>query len=121
MAAGFTADGQPSRPYSSPEQVPAGAEFRSREFATGTTGDPGSAASSLNEDSARYNLLTPKQFTPTSVLQPITKNPGGNGMSAADASRRLADGTPLGSVNGTSASSFEPAAMLRLAGQQDAI
>jgi hypothetical protein len=59
----------------------------------------------------------PGGFRPTSVLQPIMRNPGGNGMSAADAARRLPIGQYLGSVNGTSADSFEPSAMMRLSGQ----
>jgi hypothetical protein len=116
-AAGFTATGQPLRPYSSPDQLD-GATPRSTEFATGQVGDPGNAASSLNQDSQRWNLSA--QFRPTSVLQPVMRNPGGLGMSAGDASRRLADGTYMGSVNGTSISSFEPAAMLRLTTGQDA-
>lgn len=89
---------------------------RSAEFGTGMVGDPGSAASSLNADSARQNAMVPHSFQSQSVLQSRMQNPGGNGMSAGDASRRLADGTPLGSVNGTSESSFEPSAMLRLQG-----
>jgi hypothetical protein len=47
----------------------------------------------------------------------MTRNPGGNGMSASDAARRTIDGQYLGSVNGSSASSFEPAAYLRLTGE----
>lgn len=101
------------RPYASPESLDGNAP-RSAEFATGQAGDPGNAASSLNQDSQRWNLSP--QFRPTSVLQPVGKNPGGNGLSAGDAARRWADGTSMGSVNATSVSSFEPSAMLRLSG-----
>jgi hypothetical protein len=52
---------------------------------------------------------------PTSVLQPLA--PSANGYSAGDAARRTIDGTYLGSVNGTSESSFAPSAWLRLSGQ----
>jgi hypothetical protein len=99
-----------------------GAAGRTGEFAAGTTGDPDSAASSMNQDpglnlsSIQFNAQVPKGAVPTSVLVPIEKNPGNLGMSAADASRRTLDGTYLGSVNGTSASSFVPAAMRRLSG-----
>src|SRR6266516_4252871 len=76
----------------------------------------------------RFNAMVPHQFgqfaqvspagyRPSSVLTPFGRNPGGNGMSEGDASRRWADGTPMGTLNGTSQSSFEPAAMLRAAGQ----
>jgi hypothetical protein len=116
--AGLTSTGQPVRPYSSAQQVPAGAAFRSQEFATGIAGDPGNAASSLNQQSARWNNLTPAQFGPHSVLQQMAPSP--NGESAADASRRLLDGTQLASPNGQSMSSYNASLPLRLAGQ-DAI
>jgi hypothetical protein len=95
-----------------------GAAGRNDQFTTGVVGDPGSAAGVQSEiaDADKFNAMVPHQFEPHSVLTPIMKNPGGNGMSAGDAARRTFDGTYLGSVNGTSASSFEPAAMLRLTG-----
>jgi hypothetical protein len=114
--------GLPSRPYSSINQL-GGASPRSQEFATGINGDPDSAATAttrastgLTADSLQFNSMVPHGYQPTSVLQPIMKNPGGNGMSAGDAAHRLADGTFLGTGNGMSESSFEPAAMLRLSG-----
>lgn len=63
---------------------------------------------SLNADSARFQANVPRSFMPSSVLTPLnySNNPGGNGMSADMAARRFADGTPMGSVNGTSESSF---------------
>jgi hypothetical protein len=93
-----------------------GATGRTAQFTTGITGDPGSAAGVQSEiaDTDRFNAMVPHQFRPSSVLTPIMKNPGGLGMSTGDAARRTADGTYLGSVNGTSASSFEPSALLRL-------
>ena len=72
---------------------------------------PGSE--SLTQASARWNSQVPTSYRPSSILTPIMKR-SLNGM-AAD-TRRWADGTPMGSVNGTSESSFEPAAMLRLSG-----
>jgi hypothetical protein len=122
MATGFTADGQPSRPYSGPGQL-GGNSPRSVAFATGQAGDPGHAATSLGQDpgltmnSMQFNGQVPTGVRPTSVLQPLMRNPGGNGMSAGDAARRLPTGQYLGSVNGTSADSFEPSAMMRLTGQ----
>jgi hypothetical protein len=111
--ADITADGQPARPYAGPDAT-GGNAGRTGEFSTGITGAtvvPGSE--SLTAASARYNAQVPTQYRPTSVLQPIMRR-SANGMSAD--TRRWADGTPMGSVNGTSESSFEPAAMLRLSG-----
>jgi hypothetical protein len=113
--AGFTSDATPSRPYSGPDMT-GGNSSRSASFALGQAGDPGNAATSLNQDSKQWN--PPAGLRPTSVLQPIMRNPGGNGMSADDAARRLPTGEYMGSVNGTSASSFEPSAMMRLTGHQ---
>ena len=107
------ASGQPARPYSAPDQL-GGATPRTAEMITGFRGDPDNAATSLNQDSQRWNLSA--QFRPTSVLQPLMKNPGGNGMSSSDAARRLPTGEYLGSINATSANSFEPAAMMHLTG-----
>ena len=114
--AGFTNAGTPSRPYSGPDMT-GGNEGRTASFSAGTAPvDPGNAATSLGQDAERWN--PPAGFRPTSVLQPIMKNPGGNGLSAADSARRLPTGEYMGSVNGTSASSFEPSAMMRLTGHQ---
>jgi hypothetical protein len=104
-----------------------GAAGRSGHFATGVTGDQGNTGTSLSQDAGlnlnaqQFMAQVPHGVQPTSVLQPLARNPGGNGMSAGDAARRLVDGTYLGSVNGTSADSFEPAAMLRLTTGQDSI
>jgi hypothetical protein len=101
-----------------------GAPGRSLELARGAFGDPaGQAPGSSGEDSgltlsaAQFNRQASGGARPTSVLQPLSSNPGGNGMSAGDAARRTIDGQYLGSVNGTSESSFEPAAYLRLTSQ----
>jgi hypothetical protein len=103
------------RPYATPQKLYGNAP-RTPEFNTGITGDPGTAEASLDADADRFNNLSPHQFVPTSVLQPIESNPGGNGMSAGDAARRTITGEYMGSVNGMSASSFQPAAMLRMSG-----
>ena len=119
MASGF---GQ--RPYSEPGAT-LGNAGRTGQFNTGQTGeqDPGNIASVLSAAPDPSLVSRSLQFNsqvtgarPTSVLQPLMRNPGGNGMSAADAARRTVTGQYLGSVNGTSQSSFEPAAMLRLSG-----
>ena len=111
--AGFTADGQPARPYASPDAT-GGNAGRTGEFSTGITGTPVvPGAESLTIASARYNAQVPSQYRPTSILQPIMRR-SANGMSAD--TRRWADGTPMGSLNGVSESSFEPPAMLRLSG-----
>ncbi len=110
------------RPYGGSPGSTAG-ESRSNSFSTGAAPvDPGNSAGVQSEvyNSEQYNALVPHQWRPTSVLQNPMTNPGGNGMSAADAARRTINGTYLGSIDGTSASSFEPAAMLRLTTGQDA-
>lgn len=106
-----------------------GAAGRTGEFSTGTTGeqDPGNVATAagqdphLNLNGQQFNDQVPAGVRPTSVLQPLMRNPGGLGMSAGDAARRTITGQYLGSVNATSVSSFEPSAMLKLAAGQDAI
>jgi hypothetical protein len=119
-----TSDGLPTRPYSAPDQLGGNAP-RSAEMFKGANGDPGSIASvqtqpagiHMSMNAQQFNAQVPRGVRPTSVLQSIESNPGGLGMSAADAARRTVTGQYLGSVNGTSQSSFEPAAMLRLSGQ----
>lgn len=111
--------GQPGRPYSGPDQLGGNAP-RSAEFVTGAnrTGDPATAVgqdSGLSLNAQQFQAQV-GGYRPSSVLTPIGKNPGGLGMSAADAGRRWADGTPMGTLNGTSESSFEPAALLRQSG-----
>jgi hypothetical protein len=123
---GITRDPSASaRPYAAPDQNAP----RVQEFSTGQQGetDPARTASIRNQDpglnlnSQQFNAQVPTRVRPTSVLQPLAKNPGGNAMSAGDAARRTVDGTYLGSVNATSLSSFEPSAMLKLATGQDSI
>lgn len=125
----LTDEGLPTRPYATPDQL-GGATPRGQEFDTGRAGetDPGRTASIRNNQdpglslsSQQFRAQVPVGVRPTSVLQPIMRNPGGNGMSAGDAARRMVDGTYLGSINATSASSFKPSAMLRLATGQDSI
>jgi hypothetical protein len=121
-----TADdmGQPGRPYSGPDQLGGNAP-RGEQFRTGAnqTGDIATATArpdaGLTDDSLQFRAMTPKGYRPSSVLTPIgsNNNPGGLGMSAGDAAKRLPDGTFLGPGNGMAASSFEPSALLKLAGQ----
>ena len=118
------ANSSPPRPYASPDQVPAGAEFRSDAFRTGAN-QAGDVATSVGQDPGL--VVNQQQFQaqvggyrPSSVLTPIGRNPGGLGMSAADAARRTFDGTYLGSINGQAESSFEPSVMLRLSAGLDA-
>ena len=118
----MTAYNSPGRPYSGPDQL-GGNAGRSQQLQVGATGDPDSAATAtarpnvgLTADSLQWRAQTPTGYRPSSILTPIGRNPGGNGMSAGDAARRWADGTPMGSVLGTSESSFEPAALLRQSG-----
>ena len=118
MASGFTADGMPTRPYSAPEQVPAGAAPRSAEFTTGQVGDPGNTASvsSLIQDADKFNALVPRQFEQHSVLQ--TAMPSPDGMAAADYSRMLPGlSKPLPSPNGSSQDSYQKSLLMRLSGQ----
>ena len=116
--------GQPGRPYGSPDDLAAHAS-RSQQMQLGAAGDPDNIATAtarpdagLTADRLRqWRAMTPKGYTPGAlILTPIGRNPGGNGMSAADASRRWADGSYMGSPIGTSESSFEPAALLRMTG-----
>jgi hypothetical protein len=104
----------------------AGVGSRLDGFSTGVRGDASSAAGVGSEiaNSARYNAMVPRQVgsagltvRPTSVLQSLSTNPGGLGMSAGDSARRMYNGQYLGSVVGTSESSFEPSALLRMSGQ----
>jgi hypothetical protein len=94
-------------------------------FQTGISGEtnPENTASvfNLSRDSARFNSLVPHQFTPQSTLLAIQRNPGGNGMSAGQAARRWADGSPMGNPNGIAEDSFQKAALLRMAGQDSGI
>lgn len=112
----LTDDGSPTRPYASPEQVPAGAEFRSHAFRTGVLGDPTNAASSLNADSQRWRNLTPAQFERTSLLEPMLSGP--NGISESDYQQRALPGNYLlPTQNGQSASSWSASNYLRMTGQ----
>jgi hypothetical protein len=117
--AGFTASNGPARPYSTHQL--GGNTPRSAEFATGTTGDPGSAvtmttraSTGLTEDSLQFNAMVPGGVKPASVLQPL--RPSMNGMSAADYRRVLPGGYTLPTANGQSTSSYEASLPLRLSG-----
>jgi hypothetical protein len=120
MATGFTVDGQPSRPYSSPDQL-GGATPRTGQFTIGHQGDPDSAATAttrastgLTADSLQFNSMVPHGVRPTSVLQPL--RPSMNGQSASDYQRVLPGGYVLPTQNGQSASSYEASLPLRLSG-----
>jgi hypothetical protein len=103
------------RPCADPGQLGGNAP-RSAQFTLGQVGDPGSAATSLNQASERQNLLTAQQFgKPTSVLQQV--RPSMNAESAQDYSRVLPGGYTLPSQNGQSASSWEASNYLRMQGQ----
>jgi hypothetical protein len=122
MAAAF---GQ--RPYSEPGAT-LGNSGRTAQFSTGQTGDPGNIAASASQDpglnlnSAQFNgQVSAGVGRPTSVLQNVMPNPGGNGMSAGQAARRFADGTPIGNPNGIAADQLERAALLRMTGQDTGI
>lgn len=113
---GFTSSGGPVRAYGDPGQLDGNAP-RSAEFATGQTGDdPGNAATSLNQDAAKWNLA-PQQFgyRPTSVLEQV--RPSMNAESAQDYARVLPGGYTLPTQNGQSASSWETSNLLRMQGQ----
>lgn len=76
---------------------------RNAEFSGGMQGN-GPVASSLAVDSANYNALVPKGMTISSVLQNYLSSP--NGMSAADAGRRLPGGRMMPTPNGSSSSTY---------------
>lgn len=111
--------GLPDGPMAGPPRVPPGAASRTGELATGITGDPGNAASSLNETAARWNSLSPHQFRPTSVLQQMM--PSADGMSEQDARRRLLGGAMLPTANGNApgSSTYEASNLLRLSGADE--
>ena len=119
--AGFTADGQSSRPYSAPDQL-GGATPRFQEFTTGIQGDSDSAATAttrastgLTADSLQFNSMVPVGVKPTSVLQPL--RPSLNARSASDYQRVLPGGYVLPTQNGQSESSWETSNYLRMQGQ----
>ncbi len=121
MATGFTEDGQPVRPYSSPDQL-GGATPRSQELQRGIQGDPDSAATAttrastgLTEDSLQFNAMVPHGVKPTSVLQPL--RPAMNARSVSDYRRVLPGGYTLPTQNGQSESSWEASSYLRMQGE----
>jgi hypothetical protein len=90
---------------------------RTASFNDGQFGVPGSAASSLNENSAVLNSqVAGVAYRPHSVLQAL---PGmsPNGMSAEDAGRKLPGGFQLPSLNGSSTDSYQAAQMMRMMGR----
>jgi hypothetical protein len=114
---GFTADGGPVRPYADQSQL-GGNAGRTGQMNLGIQGDPNSAATSLNQQSARFNNLTPAQFTPTSVLQQV--RPSMNAESAQDYARVLPGGYTLPTQNGQSQSSWSASNILRMQQGEDA-
>lgn len=91
---------------------------RTASFGYGMNGTPGSVASSLNADSARFNDLVGREMlTPHSVLQGL---PGmsGNGKSAEDAQRTLPGGYTLPSSNGISSGTYDAAMRLHMLGSR---
>jgi hypothetical protein len=113
-ASGMTSSGQPSRPYSSPEQVPAGPAPRSAEFdrAGRRPGQP-AKLSSLIKDADKFSTRCPS--VRARVLQ--TAMPSANGMAAADYQRVLPGlSRPLPSPNGSSADSYQKSLIMRLSG-----
>jgi hypothetical protein len=121
------------------------APARSADFSTGINGDPSAAAgvnapvyraddfennvprqpfpsmTSEQAAGARFNAQVPRTWRPSSVLQPLMTNQLGLGYSAGDNARRMWNGKYLGSINGVAENSFEPAALLKMSGQDDGI
>lgn len=99
----------------------AGTPGRTESFGQGVNGTPGQVQSSLNEDSAVFNQkVAGSAYNAHSVLQPLQSNPGGNGMSAQDASeKRDMLGNYMGSGNGTSADQYQQTSMLRMQGNDE--
>lgn len=94
---------------------------RNESFNDGQFGTPGSAASSLNEESAVLNSqVAGVAYHPHSVLQGL---PGmsPNGMSEQDAQRKLPGGYTMPSSNGIATGDYEQAMRLRLLGNRGAI
>lgn len=87
---------------------------RSQAFSDGVSGTPGMVASGLSADSEKFNDQVGQGFTPHSVLQGL---PGmsGNGMSSADAERKIPGGFTLPTTNGLDPS--EAATRMRLMGR----
>jgi hypothetical protein len=99
------------------DQAGAGTEQvgRNEAFGQGTTGTPWTVASSLNQESSVLNAkVAGTAYSPQSVLQPMMKNPGGNGMSAKDAENRTMTGDYYGNDNGSSESTFKTSSMMKL-------
>jgi hypothetical protein len=102
------------------DQAGAGTENigRNEAFGQGMQTRPTTFASSLADDSAVFNAkVAGSAYSPHSILQPLMRNPGGNGMSAQDASNRDILGNSFGTGNGYNPQSYQQAAMLRLAGR----
>lgn len=118
---GLPSDGQPSRPYSAPDQL-GGNAGRSQELQLGINGDPGNIATATTRadtgligDSLQFNMAVPHGVTPTSVLQPL--RPSMNARSESDYRRVLPGGYTLPTQNGQSQSSWETSNLLRMQGQ----
>jgi hypothetical protein len=107
----------PSQPGGQNEAGPGAGQppSRSAEFGTGLVGNPASAASSLNADSAKFNGAVPQGATQTSVLQ--SPRPSMNGMSEQDYQRVMPGGFTLPSQNGQLDQSWQASTYMRMAGQ----
>jgi hypothetical protein len=106
------------------DQAGAGTESigRNEAFGQGMQTRPTTFATSLADDSAVFNAkVAGNAFRPQSILQPLARNPGGNGMSAQDASNRDLLGNSFGSGNGYNPQSFQQAAMMRMLSRSTAI
>lgn len=89
---------------------------RTEAFQQGTTGTPYRVASSLSQDSARFNDQVGRGFTPESVLNTTVQS--GNGMSASDyQNRTLTNGSMLPTQNGDSSGTWSTDVKLMLDGK----
>lgn len=90
---------------------------RQESFSQGSSGNPYRVASTMDENSVRYNDMVGKDFTPTSVLNQTVLS--GNGMSQNDYSTRvLSNGTELPTGNGEDPQTRQGIARLLLDGMR---
>ena len=110
------APGYGQRPYGEPGMT-LGNAGRTGQMNLGIQGDPNSAATSLNQQSDRWNNLTPAQFQPQSVLDSQALRPSMNAESAQDYARVLLGGYTLPTANGQSQSSWQTSNILKMQGE----